>query len=164
MSNKTHCIVIMYNGKDIPEASQNGVMLSLVNILVAAGVTVRELTSVTYKDTEGIASSLARDILLAKQHVVTPIMEDPVQNALTYLSERYHRQIDQGINMIPLIVQLSDDIRAHKAAVNRGEDGDILLMNALEIISTNAVTKPVLKKYKIPERAFGSMLECYKSV
>lgn len=163
MSNKTHCIVIMYNGKDIPEESQAGVMLSLVDILVAAGVTVRELTSVTYKDTEGIASSLARDILLAKQHVVTPITEDPVQNALTYLSERYRRQIDQA-NVIPLIVQLSDDIRAHKAAVNRGEDGDVLLMNALEIISTNTVTKPVLKKYKIPERAFNSMFDCYKNI
>lgn len=164
MSNKTHCIVIMYNGKDIPESEYNKIIGGLVAVLAGAGICIPELASVTYKDTEGIASSLARDILLAKQHVVTPITEDPVQNALTYLGDRYRRQIDQGINMIPLIVQLSDDIRAHKAAVNRGGDGDVLLMNALEIISTNEVTKLVLKKYKIPERAFGSMLECYKSV
>ena len=163
MSNKTHCIVIMYNGKDIPEDQQAPLMSSLVDIIASAGVTMRELTSVTYKDTEGIASSLARDILLAKQHVVTPITEDPVQNALTYLSDRYRRQIDQA-NVIPLIVQLSDDIRAHKAAINRGEDGDVILMNALKIISTNTVTKQVLKKYKIPERAFNSMFDCYKNI
>jgi hypothetical protein len=152
----------MYNGKDIPEDQQAPLMSSLVDIIASTGVTMRELTSVTYKDTEGIASSLARDILSAKSNEVVPCTDDPVKNALVYLRERYSEQISQP-TLVPLILRLSDDIRAHKNAVKEKLNGDILLMNALEIICTHAVTRPVLKKHKFTERVFYAMRDCYEN-
>jgi len=161
MSNKAHCIVIMYNGKDIPEQSYKKIMGGLMEVLVSAGICVPELASITYKDTEGLASSLARDILLAKENKVTPITEDPVENALIYISERYRKELDQP-NIITLVVKLSNDLFAHKEQVIKGMDGDILLMNALEIVCTNGIKKSMLTKHKISERAMNTIRDCYE--
>lgn len=163
MSNKAHCIVIMYNGKDIPESTYNKIIGGLMEVLVGAGICIPELASITYKDTEGLASSLARDVLLAKEHKVTPVTEDPVENALTYLSGRYRKELDQP-NMIALIVKLSNDILAHKEQAIKGLEGDILLMNALEIVCTHGMKKSMLTKHQISERAMNTIRDCYKTV
>lgn len=163
MSNKAHCIVIMYNGRDITEQEYKKIMGKLMEVLVVAGICIPELASITYKDTEGIASSLARDILLAKENKVTPVTEDPVENALIYISERYRKELDQS-NMITLIVKLSNDILAHKAQAVKGMEGDILLMNALEIVCTHGMKKSMLARHHISERAMNTIRDCYETV
>ena len=163
MPNSTHCIVILYNGNDIPDFAQNAIMEQLVQTLVDRGICIPELTTVVYKDSEGVAASIARDVLAAKQQVVEPIVENPVTNALVYLKNRYEKELSNS-NLIPLVLKLTDDIRAHRASVAKGEEGDILLMNSLEIISTKGITVAELTVHGITERAINAMQQVYRYI
>lgn len=163
MLSNTHCIVILYNGNDIPEFAENAIMAQLVQVLVDRGLCIPELVTVVYKDSEGVAASIARDVLAAKQQVVQPVVEDPVENALVYLKERYKNELSNS-NLIPLVLKLTDDIRAHRRLTAEGKEGDILLMNSLEIISTKGIATSKLIKHGISERAMNAMEQVYKNV
>lgn len=163
MPNSTHCIVILYNGNDIPEVVENAIMERIVQPLVDAGICIPELVTATYKDSEGVAASIARDVLNAKQQKVEPVVENPVTNALVYLKNRYEKELSNS-NLIPLVLKLTDDIRAHRASVAKGEEGDILLMNSLEIISTKGITVAELTMHGITERAINAMQQVYRCI
>lgn len=163
MSNKVHCIAIMYHGSDIPENLQAVIMTEMMTVLVSHGICIPELTTIVYKDSEGLALSVAKDIFNAKDQVVPPVTENPVENALLYLKKRYEKELENS-NLIPLVIKLAEDIRAHKTALANGKTGDILLMNSLEIVTTNQVTVLQLANAGISERALNQMEQCYRYV
>lgn len=163
MSNSQHVIVIMYNGKDIPEYKQEDVMAAIIALLATNNICIPELTTVVYKDSEGIAASIARDVFGAKEQVVQPVTEDPIKNALTYIKKRYETELAQS-NLTSLVLTLAKDIDAHKKAVKKGKEGDILLMNALEIIVTSNVSILQLAQADISERALNVIEQCYRLV
>lgn len=165
MSNRSssHCIVIMYHGNDIPEFAEKAIMEQLVQVLVDRGICIPELVTVTYKDSSGLAASLARDILAAKEQHVEAVTEDPVKNALIYLGKRYEAELAES-NLTRLTIKVADDIRAHKNAVAEGKDGDILLMNSLEILTTHQITAAHLVQTAITDRALNVFEQCYKYI
>lgn len=160
MSNSSHCIVILYNGNDMPEFAQNAVMAQLVQVLVDRGLCIPELVTAVYKDSEGIAASIARDVLAAKQQVVEPVVENPVENALIYLKKRYEKELNSA-NLIPLVLKLAEDITAHRKQFAKDGEGDVLLMNSLEIITKKGISIGDLARIGISERALNTMQQVY---
>ncbi len=165
MSNKQHCIIILYNGIDIPEIAENAVMEQLVQVLVDKRITIPELTTVVYKDSTGIATSLVNDAISitarGKSGQESPV--NPLDNALVYLKHRYSEELKDS-NHTQLIIKMVDDITAHKAAVEKGQKGDPLLISALEILSETGYLYSEVAHHKISERALDTMERVYLSV
>lgn len=144
----------------MPEFAQNAVMAQLVQVLVDRGLCIPELVTVVYKDSEGIAASIARDVLAAKQQVIEPVVENPVENALIYLKKRYKKELNSA-NLIPLILKLAEDIAAHRKQLAKDGEGDVLLINSLEIITRKGISVSDLARIGISERALNAMQQVY---
>lgn len=165
MSNKQHCIIILYNGIDIPEIAENAIMEQLVQVLVDKKITIPELTTVVYKDSTGIATSLVNDAISVtargKSGQESPV--NPIDNALVYLKSRYSEELKDS-NHTRLVIKMVSDILAHKDAVEKGQEGDTLLMHALEILNKTEFLYSEVAHHGISERALGTMRRVYTSV
>lgn len=165
MSNKQHCIIILYNGIDIPEIAENAIMEQLVQVLVDKRITIPELTTVVYKDSTGIATSLVNDAVSVtakgKSGQESPV--NPIDNALVYLKHRYSEELKDS-NHTKLIIKMTSDITAHEAAVEKGQGGDPLLINALEILNKTGYLYSEVAHHGISKRALDTMELVYTSV
>lgn len=155
-----HCIVLMYDGKPIPDEMQESVMTAIADVIATRGIAIPEMITIVYKDSQGVAGSVARDVLLAKKGVVAAVEEDPVENALSYLSKRYAKEMELADPTI-LIIRLVGDIRDHKFTIGRNGIGDAVLMEALKTVCTKTVNQSQMKKYGIRKSALEAIRRCY---
>lgn len=157
-----HNISFFYIGTDVPDHVLKILTQQLTNHLIMHNIMQEGgVVSIVHKDSEGMATSIAKDVLMAKLNQVEDVNSDPVENALMYISNRYAGQLETA-NLIPLILRVSEDIRSHKSAISQGKEGDILLINALDIMCDKTINSNILAKYGISERAANAIRECYK--
>lgn len=153
-TNTPHAIVILYNGRDIREEEFASLAASIVDLLFNAGITIPELTTMTYKDTEDLGKLLLKEAAgtVKKTKNGRDKKDDPVENALEYLSIRYKTFLGNA-DTLPLAFQLSQDIRNPK---------DTVLLNALKIVCEDeTVYEPQLKKYGISRDALNTIQKWY---
>ena len=153
-TNTPHAIVILYNGRDISEEEFASLAASIVDLLFNAGITIPELTTMTYKDTEDLGKLLLKEAAgtVKKTKNGRDKKDDPVENALEYLSIRYKTFLGNA-DTLPLAFQLSQDIRNPK---------DTVLLNALKIVCEDeTVYEPQLKKYGISRDALNTIQKWY---
>lgn len=153
-TNTPHAIVILYNGRDISEEEFASFAASIVDLLFNAGITIPELTTMTYKDTEDLTKLLLKETAgTAKQTKDRKDeKEDPVENALKYLSFRYGTFFENR-DVLTLAFQLNKDIQNAK---------DTPLFNALKIVCEDeTVYEPQLKKYGISRDALNTIQKWY---
>lgn len=153
-TNTPHAIVILYNGRDIREEEFASLAASIVDLLFNTGITIPELTTMTYKDSEDLAKLLLKETAntVKKTKNGKDKNESPVENALKYLSVRY-KTFFGNTDTLPLAFQLSQDIR---------NSDDTVLLNALKIVCEDeTVYEPQLKKYGISRDALNTIQKWY---
>lgn len=152
-TNTPHAIVILYNGRNMSEEEFASLAANIVDLLSNAGITIPELTTMVYKDAEELTKLLTKETADAKRaESVRDKKEDPVENALKYLSTRYGAFF-VDTDTLGLAFQLSKDIQNQK---------DIALTNALKIVcEEETVHVNQLKKYKISRDALNTIQRWY---
>lgn len=153
-TNTPHAIIILYNGRDIREEEFASLAASIVDLLFNTGITIPELTTMTYKDSEDLAKLLLKETAstVKKTKNGKDKNESPVENALKYLSVRY-KTFFGNTDTLPLAFQLSQDIR---------NSDDTVLLNALKIVCEDeTVYEPQLKKYGISRDALNTIQKWY---
>lgn len=153
-TNTPHAILILYNGRNIGEEEFASLAASIVDLLFNAGVTIPELTTMTYKDTEDLGKLLLKEAAstIKKTKNGKDKKDDPVENALKYLSVRYKTFLGNR-DTLPLAFQLSQDIK---------NSDDAALLNALKIVyEDETVYEPQLKKYGISRDALNTIQKWY---
>lgn len=153
-TNTPHAIVILYNGRDIREEEFASLAASIVDLLFNAGVTIPELTTMVYKDEKDLAKLLLKETAstVKKTKNGEKKKDDPVENALKYLSVRY-KTFFGNTDTLPLAFQLSQDIK---------NSDDTALFNALKIVcEEETVYEPQLKKYGISRDALNTIQKWY---
>ena len=152
-SNSPHAIVILYDGRDMSEEEYALFSATVVDLLSRAGIAIPELTTMVYKDTEELTKLFLKETADAKKaDSVRDKKEDPVENALKYLSTRYGAFF-VDTDTLGLAFQLSKDIQNKK---------DIALTNALKIVcEEETVHITQLKKYKISRDALNTIQRWY---
>lgn len=153
-TNTPHAIVILYKGRNIEEEEFASLAAGIVDLLFNAGITIPELTTMTYKDTEDLTKLLLKETesTVKKAKNGKDKKNDPVENALKYLSVRYKTFLDNR-DTLPLAFQLSQDIK---------NPDDTALFNALKIVCEDeTVYEPQLKKYGISRDALNTIQKWY---
>lgn len=153
-TNTPHAILILYNGRNIGEEEFASLAAGIVDLLFNAGVTIPELTTMTYKDTEDLGKLLLKETAstVKKAKNGKDKKDDPVENALKYLSVRYKTFLGNR-DTLPLAFQLSQDIK---------NSDDTALLNALKIVCEDeTVYEPQLKKYGISRDALNTIQKWY---
>ena len=153
-TNTPHAIVILYNGRDIREEEFASIAANIVDLLFNTGITLPELTTMTYKDSKDLAKLLLKETASKAKHETVKKDEkyDPVENALTYLSTRY-KTFFGNRDTLALAFQLSKDIQ---------NTNDVALFSALKIVCEDeTVYEPQLKKYGISRDALNTIQKWY---
>ena len=153
-TNTPHAIIILYNGRDIREEEFASLAASIVDLLFNAGITIPELTTMTYKDTEELTKLLLKETASTVKKTKNGKDEkyDPVENSLKYLSTRY-KTFFGNRDTLALAFQLSKDIQ---------NTNDVALFNALKIVCEDeTVYEPQLKKYGISRDALNTIQKWY---
>lgn len=153
-TNTPHAILILYNGRNIREEEFASLAASIVDLLFNAGITIPELTTMTYKDTEDLGKLLLKEAVgtVKKTKNGKDKKDDPVENALEYLSIRY-KTFFGNRDTLALAFQLSKDIQ---------NTNDVVLFNALKIVCEDeTVYEPQLKKYGISHDALNTIQKWY---
>lgn len=153
-NNSAHAIVILYDGRDMSEEEYALFSATVVDLLSRAGIAIPELTTMVYKDAEELTKLLLKETAstVKKAKNGKDKKEDPVENALKYLSVRY-KTFFGNTDTLPLAFQLSQDIR---------NSDDTILLNALKIVCEDeTVYEPQLKKYGISRDALNTIQKWY---
>lgn len=152
-SNSPHAIVILYDGRDMSEEEYALLAASIVDLLSNAGVAIPELTTMVYKDTKELTKLLLKETAnVRKTKNGKDKKEDPVENALMYLSTRY-KTFFGNRDTLALAFQLSKDIQ---------NTDDVALLNSLKIVcEEETVYEPQLKKYGISRDALNTIQKWY---
>jgi hypothetical protein len=153
-TNTPHAIVILYNGRDIREEEFASLAASIVDLLFNTGITIPELTTMTYKDSKDLTKLLLKETAGKAKHETAKKDEkyDPVENALVYLSTRY-KTFFGNRDTLSLAFQLSKDIQ---------NTNDVALFSALKIVCEDeTVYEPQLKKYGISRDALNTIQKWY---
>lgn len=154
-TNTPHAIVILYNGRNIGEEEFASLAASIVDLLFNTGITIPELTTMTYKDSEDLAKLLMKEAAgtVKKAKNERDKKDDPVENALKYLSVRY-KTFFENRDVLALAFQLNKDIIQNS--------NDTALLNALKIVCEDeTVYEPQLKKYGISRDALNTIQKWY---
>lgn len=151
-SNLPHAIVIMYNGSDIDDSVFADLSAHIVDYMGHYRISIPEMTVVKYFDTNAIAKLEVSDTTRPKAKSERQTKDDPVENALKYLSVRY-KTFFGNRDTLALAFQLSKDIQ------NTNDDA---LFNALKIVCEDeTVYEPQLKKYGISRDALNTIQKWY---
>ena len=152
-NNSAHAIVILYDGRDMSEEEYAIFSATVVDLLSRAGVAIPELTTMVYKDAEELTKLLLKETAnVRKTKNGKDKKEDPVENALMYLSTRY-KTFFGNRDTLTLAFQLSKDIQ---------NTNDVALFNALKIVCEDeTVYEPQLKKYGISRDALNTIQKWY---
>lgn len=154
-------IVVIYNGRKMTEEQFAALSANIVENLVNHGIAIPELTTAKFLDSSDIAKLLSGDDMCKVAVKVKDEKQDPVENALKYLSTRYKEFLGNS-NMTPLTLQLSNDIQSSEFSKGIGKKHDEALMNALYIVcDENTVFSPQLAKYGISDRVMNTIQQCY---
>lgn len=150
-TNTPHAIVILYNGRDMSEEEFASFAARIADLLFNADVTRPELITMTYKDAKDLTKLLLKETAgTAKQ--TKHEKDDPVENALKYLSTRY-KTFFGNRDTLALAFQLSKDIQ---------NTHDVALFSALKIVCEDeTVYEPQLKKYGISRDALNTIQKWY---
>ncbi len=152
-NNSAHAIVILYDGRDMSEEEYALFSATVVDLLSRAGIAIPELTTMVYKDAEELTKLLLKETAnVRKTKNGKDKKEDPVENALMYLSTRY-KTFFGNRDTLALAFQLSKDIQ---------NTNDTALFNALKIVCEDeTVYEPQLKKYGISRDALNTIQKWY---
>lgn len=152
-TNTPHAILILYDGHDISEEKFASIAAGIVDLLFNANVTIPELTTIVYKDTKELTNLILKETAnVRKTKNGKDKKEDPVENALKYLSFRYGTFFENR-DVLTLAFQLSKDIQ---------NTNDVALFNALKIVcEEETVYEPQLKKYGISRDALNTIQKWY---
>ncbi len=136
-SNLPHAIVIMYNGSDIDENMFADLSAHIVDYIRHYGISIPEMTVMKYLDADAIAKLEVSDAARSKTKNERQTKDDPVENALKYLSVRY-KTFFGNRDTLALAFQLSKDIQ---------NTDDVALLNSLKIVcEEETVYEPQLKR------------------
>lgn len=152
-NNSAHAIVILYDGRDMSEEEYALFSATVVDLLSRAGIAIPELTTMVYKDAEELTKLLLKETAnVRKTKNGKDKKEDPIENALMYLSTRY-KTFFGNRDTLALAFQLSKDIQ---------NTNDVALFNALKIVCEDeTVYEPQLKKYGISRDALNTIQKWY---
>lgn len=151
-SNLPHAIVIMYNGSDIDESMFADLSAHIVDYMRHYGISIPEMTVMKYLDADAIAKLEVSDAARPKTKSERQTKDDPVENALKYLSVRY-KTFFGNRDTLALAFQLSKDIQ---------NTNDVALLNSLKIVCEDeTVYEPQLKKYGISRDALNTIQKWY---
>ena len=153
-TNTPHAILILYDGHDISEEKFASIAAGIADLLFNANVTIPELTTIVYKDTKELTNLILKETAstVKKTKNGEKKKDDPVENALKYLSVRY-KIFFGNTDTLPLAFQLSQDIK---------NPDDTVLLNALKIVCEDeTVYEPQLKKYGIGRDALNTIQKWY---
>lgn len=152
-TNTPHAILILYDGHDISEEKFASIAAGIADLLFNANVTIPELTTIVYKDTKELTNLILKETAnVRKTKNGKDKKEDPVENALMYLSTRY-KTFFGNRDTLALAFQLSKDIQ---------NTNDVALFNALKIVcEEETVYEPQLKKYGISRDALNTIQKWY---
>lgn len=127
---------------------------TVVDLLSRVGIAIPELTTMVYKDTEELTKLFLKETAntVKKAKNGKDKKDDPVENALMYLSTRYKTFLGNR-DTLALAFQLSKDIQ---------NTNDVALFNALKIVCEDeTVYEPQLKKYGISRDALNTIQKWY---
>ena len=153
-TNTPHAILILYDGHDISEEKFASIAAGIADLLFNANVTIPELTTIVYRDTKELTNLFLKETAstVKKTKNGKDKKDDPVENALMYLSTRYRTFLGNR-DTLALAFQLSKDIQ---------NTNDVALFNALKIVCEDeTVYEPQLKKYGISRDALNTIQKWY---
>ena len=152
-NNLPHAIVIMYNGSDIDESMFADLSAHIVDYMGHYRISIPEMTVIKYLDADAIAKLVVSDVSRPKAKSERQTKDDPVENALKYLSVRY-KTFFGNRDTLALAFQLNKDIMQNP--------NDAALINALKIVCEDeTVYEPQLKKYGISRDALNTIQKWY---
>jgi hypothetical protein len=152
-SNLPHAIVIMYNGSDIDESMFADLSGHIVEYMRHYGISIPEMTVMKYLDADAIAKLEVSDAARPKTKSERQTKDDPVENALMYISTRY-KTFFSNRDTLALAFQLNKDLIQNP--------NDTALVNALKIVCEDeTVYEPQLKKYGISRDALNTIQKWY---
>ena len=167
MSTTNHALIILWNGKDMPDH----VVTEIVQYMHSAGVCIPELTKAIYKDQKGIVDSIIRDV--DKTCLKVDIQEDEQQEAIKqsviYIGERFSKYLKGTVRPNVLNFAMAITEAVSKARVNVGanpsaeNEYDKALLNAVEIIATarDRIPASVARKYNITTNIVSVISQVY---
>lgn len=153
-NNSAHAIVILYDGRDMSEEEYALFSATVVDLLSRAGIAIPELTTMVYKDAEELTKLILKETAnVRKTKNGKDKKEDPVENALMYISTRY-KTFFANRDTLALAFQLNKDLIQNP--------NDTALVNALKIVCEDeTVYEPQLKKYGISRDALNTIQKWY---
>ena len=164
MSNSQPCaIVVLYNGRKMSDDQFANLAAMIAESLRSMNITIPELTVAKFLDSSDLAKVLSEDTVRVEGVKIKKniVKDDPVENALKYISTRYEAQI-HDTNTTKLVLELSKDIRGIMYNKTRGKEWDVALENALNIVCVeHTVYAPQLAKYGITDRTMNAIRDCY---
>lgn len=161
----SHALVIMWNGDDLPDyiSQKIGEMLIVNNISKAENVTV------VYKDANGIASSLLRDLTNLRQDNDADATAEAIRNAAIYIGKRFEASLTSTNsigNLTTFAIELSNAVTLARRSLSFTSVGSSdELLSAIEILSTKEGTIPsaIARKYHITQNVINVIKKVYNS-
>lgn len=152
MLNNKNALVILWTGNDIPD----DLVREIGEIMTRNGVCIPETMKIVYKDQDGLAQCLIREVngvSTIKFDVATDELAEALKQAVILIGKRFENLLVNTRNLTPFALKLSSELSKAKNNVSfnilGASDEDKALVRAVELISTTKAVIPatLAKKY-----------------
>lgn len=159
---KKHVLILMWDGKELTEAAINQVATALVQ----HRITVPELLTSVYKDAEGIADSLIKEVSIVKAEAENDNAE-ALKAAIVYIGKRFEVALtNTNGDLSTFAAELSNACTVDRVEMRWNGGGKSELLKAVDIISeADAIIPPSLaRKYHFSSRVVAIIKQIHAYV
>lgn len=162
---KNNALILLWKGEDLSDY----LVQKVAEFLVLNGICTPEMLTIKYKDEDGVANALLRDVSQAT--VVSTVktddveVEQAVKNAVIYIGERFKDSL-RRVEILNFTIELYNAVttaRRNISFVGVGTKDELL--TAVEILSTANATIPssLAKKYHFTQDVIKVIKKVYNS-
>lgn len=166
---KNNALILLWKGEDLSDY----LVQKVAEFLVLNGICTPEMLTIKYKDEDGVANALLRDVSQAT--VVSTVktddieVEQAVKNAVVYIGERFKDSLIHtydNVGIANFTIELYDAVTTAKRNISFvGVGTKDELLTAVEILSTANATipSPLAKKYHFTKDVIKVIKKVYNS-
>ena len=158
---KKHALILMWDGKELSEDA----LSQIATVLVQRKITVPELLSSVYKDAEGIAESLVKEVVNIKAEAEDNAAE-ALKAAIIYIGKRFEVALTNTNDLSTFAAELSNACTIDRVEMRWNGGAKSELLKAVDIISeADAIIPPSLaRKYHFSSRVVAIIKQVHAYV